>query len=258
MNKTVLITGASSGIGMELAKLFAKDRYNLVLVARRAAELLKLSDELTKKHSIICTVIPKDLSLPSAPEEIFAELNERSICIDVLVNNAGTQVYGNYQATDIEKEMGMVHVNLTALTHLTKLAIPGMVRAGRGKILNVASIASFGPGPLNAVYCATKAYVLSYSEAIAKDLEGTGITVTALCPGPTRSEFAQKANIEKTRLFRFMAMSSDRVATIGYKALMKGKRTVVAGIRNKLLVNSIRFTPRTIVLNLSKWLMSSK
>lgn len=258
MKKTALITGASSGIGWELAKLFAKDGYNLVLVARRRSQLEKLSAELVGKYSITVTVIEKDLSSPASPQEIFDELKKKSIHIDILVNNAGTQVYGEFYKADLEKELQLIQVNLVALTHLTKLAVTEMLKKGGGKILNLGSTGSFAPTPLNAIYCATKAYVLNFSEGIAKDLEGTGITVTTLCPGATRTEFARKARIEDVRLFKAMVMDAERVAQIGYHALMNGKRVVVAGLYNKLIVFSLRLTPRWLILKLGQMLMSRK
>lgn len=258
MKKTVLITGASSGLGMEMAKLFAKDSYDLVLVARRKIQLLELSSELTKNHPISVTIITKDLSQITSPDEIFEELKEKSIHIDILVNNAGTQIYGEFQKTDLQKELQLMQVNMISLTHLTKLAIAEMLKQGSGKILNIGSTGSFAPSPLNAIYCATKSYVLNFSEGISKDLEGTGISVTTLCPGATQTEFAEKANLLNTRLFNSSVMSAEKVAQIGYSALFKEKRLEVAGILNKLLVFSIRFTPRWLVLELSKILMSSK
>src|SRR5574337_717426 len=251
MKKTALITGASSGIGPEFAKLFARDGYDLVLVARRKARLEKLAEELAGKYSIRTVVIAQDLSQPAAPAAIFHELKEKGLAIDVLVNNAGTQVYGPFAATDLEKELRLIQVNLVSLTHLTKLAVAHMSKRG-GKILNVGSTGSFAPAPLNAVYCATKAYVLHFSEGIAKDLEGTGITVTTLCPGATHTEFAAKANIEHIRLFRSLVMKPEQAARTGYRALMKGKRVVIAGLPNKLLVFSLRFTPRWLVLTLGR------
>ncbi len=256
MKKTALITGASSGIGLELAKLFAQDNYDLVLVARRKANLETLAAELAAKYSVRSTIIAHDLSQPSAPDAIFGELNQKGIVVDVLVNNAGTQVYGSFAATDLEKELRLIQLNLVSLTHLTKLAVAHMYKHGRGKILNVGSTGSFAPAPLNAVYCATKAFVLHFSEGIAKDMEGTGITVTTLCPGATRTEFAIKANIEHIRLFRSLVMNPEAVAKTGYQALLKGKRVVVAGLPNKLLVFSLRFTPRWLVLILGRMLMS--
>ncbi len=258
MKKTALITGASSGIGWELAKLFAKDGYNLVLVARRKPQLEKLASELCEKYSITATVIEKDLSSPASPNEIFDELKKKSIHIDILVNNAGTQVYGEFHKTDLEEELQLLQVNLVSLTQLTKLAVTEMLKKRNGKILNLGSTGSFAPAPLNAIYCATKAYVLNFSEGIAKDLEGTGVTVTTLCPGATRTEFAKKARIENVRLFKSMVMDAESVAKIGYCALMNGKRFVVAGLYNKLMVFSLRFTPRWLILKLGQMLMSPK
>jgi short-subunit dehydrogenase len=256
MNRTVLITGASSGIGLEFAKLFASDHDNLILVARRVYKLKKLAEELSSKYSISVNIISKDLSIPSAPIEIFKELQEKSIHIDILINNAGTQVYGKFHQTDPEQELRLLQVNLIAVTQLTKQAVASMMKRGSGKILNIGSTGSFASAPLNAIYCATKSYVLHFSEGIAGDLEGTGITVTALCPGATRSEFAEKANILHTRMFRFMVMDAGRVAKVGYQALLKGKKVAVPGFYNKLLVSSIRFTPRWLVLKLGQFLMS--
>jgi short-subunit dehydrogenase len=256
MNKTVLITGASSGIGLEFAKLFAENGYNLVLVARRKHQLEILANELSKKNKIVITILAKDLSFPSAPREIFSELKSNSIQVDILINNAGTQVYGKFQNTDFEQQSQLIQTNLISLTQLTHLAVTEMQKQGCGKILNIGSTGSFAPGPLNAVYCATKAYVLSFSEAIASDLKGTGITVTALCPGATKSEFAAKANLSHARIFKSFVMTPAKVAKIGYNALFKEKRVVVAGLYNKLMVFLIRFSPRSMVLWLSRILMS--
>jgi short-subunit dehydrogenase len=256
MNRTVLITGASSGIGLELAKLFARDGYNLVLVARRKQQLEKLARDISLKNKVRVTTIIKDLSAPASPPEIFAELKTKTIHADILVNNAGTQVYGKFQSTDFEKQLQLIQINLTSLTHLTNLAITEMLKHGYGKILNVGSTGSFAPGPLNAVYCSTKAYVLSFSEAISSDLKGSGITVTALCPGATRTEFAEKANLTDARIFKTFVMEPEKVAKIGYKALMRGKRVAVAGLYNRLMIFSLRFAPRWMALWLSKILMS--
>lgn len=258
MKKTVLITGASSGIGCELAKIFAKNGYNLVLVARRKTALDRFARQYSKDNKITVTAIEKDLSLPSSPAEIFDELREKSIHIDILVNSAATQIYGEFQKLDLQGLLLLLQTNLVSLTHLTHLAVTEMLKRGQGKILNIGSTGSFGPGPLNAVYCASKAYVLSFSEGISKDLEGTGITVTALCPGATRTEFAEKAQLQNTKLFSSFVMNAEKVASIGYKALLKGKRVEVPGLYNKLLVSSLRFTPRGMVLNLGKALMSSR
>lgn len=254
--KTVLITGASSGIGVEFAKLFAKNGYNLILVARREERLVRVSEELSNKYHVNVMFIVKDLSEPSSPREIFNELREKNVHIDILVNNAGTQIFGEFQKTDIDAQVRLIQTNLISLTYLTHLAVEEMRKKGYGKILNLGSIASFGPGPLNAVYCATKAYVLSFSEAIASDLNGTGITVTTLCPGATQSEFAEKAKMTNTWLFKKMVMDAETVARIGYRALFKGKRVVISGFWNKLMILSARFTPRGLMLRISKLLVS--
>ncbi|QTL99011.1 SDR family NAD(P)-dependent oxidoreductase [Iocasia frigidifontis] len=257
MKEMVLVTGASSGIGMDFARIFAEKGYNLVLVARREEKLKSLAKELGKKYKAEVKVIPKDLSMLTSSEEIFEELRKENINIDILVNSAGTQVYGNFLETDLDKEMKMMQVNVNSLVCLTKLAVNQMKEKGKGRILNLASTGAFMPVPLNSIYCASKAFVLHFSEGIKKDLEGSGITVTTLCPGPTKSEFAKKAQMTNTRLFSRM-MDSRKVAMIGYKALMKGKRVVVPGFSNKLMAISYRFTPRSLLLSIGKYIMNKK
>lgn len=256
MKKTALITGASSGIGYELSGLFARDGYNLVLVARNKQSLEQRADELEEKFGASAKIISKDLAVPMSPDEIFAELQRESIQIDVLVNNAGFNVYGPFSETDLMKELQMIQVNLVSLTYLTKLFLPGMVKRGYGRILNIGSTGSFVPVPLNAVYCATKAYVLNFSEAIAEELEGTGVTVTALCPGATRTEFSRRAQMEDIKLFQGRVMDARTVAEIGYRALMKGRRVVIAGIDNRLQMFLTRFAPRKMVAKIVKYQMS--
>ncbi|MCX5827533.1 MAG: SDR family oxidoreductase [Deltaproteobacteria bacterium] len=255
MKKTALITGASSGIGRELARIFAAEGYNLVLIARREERLQELSRELQKTPGIKILIIAKDLSIPASPEEIFREIKDRNMHIDVLVNNAGSQVYGLFAETDWCRELNLIQTNLVSLTHLTKLFVTDMVKNGGGKILNVGSTGSFMPAPRNAIYCAAKAYVLNFSLGIAKDLEGTGITVTTLCPGATKTEFAGKANMENTLLFKMMVMDAVTVAKAGYKALIKGKEVVVPGIANKLTVLLARFLPRRVILGIGNIIM---
>jgi short-subunit dehydrogenase len=254
--EVTLITGASSGIGRELTELFAESGFDLVLVARNEAALNELASQLTARHPVSVTVVPKDLSLPQAPEEIYDTLKQASIAVDVLVNNAGTQVYGALQDTDTSEQLRLIQVNLVALTHLTMLFGREMVDRGRGRILNVASTGAFSPTPLNAIYCATKAYVLSFSEAIARDLEGTGVTVTCLCPGATETRFAKRAGIENVRLFQAFVMNAREVARAGYRGLMSSKTTVVPGVYNQILVSLVRFTPRRLVTRIGKYLMS--
>ena len=256
--ETALITGATSGIGYELSKLFAHDGYDLVLVARDRERLEKTAARLRQQKGANVTVLAGDLALPDTPDRLCAELEQKSIAIDVLVNNAGFNVYGPFTETDLQKELQMIQVNMVSLTHLTKLLLPGMVKRGRGRILNVGSTGSFVPGPLNAVYCATKAYVLSFSDAIAEELAGSGVTVTALCPGATRTEFAQRAGMERTNLFQGPLMEGATVAATGYRALMRGRRSVIAGVMNKLTIFSIKFAPRFLVAKISKKIMSSR
>lgn len=251
--RTALITGASGGIGYELAKLFAQDGYNLVLVARSEQKLLQIAQDFTSQYEIKVEIIVKDLALPSAPTEIFTKLQHAGIKVDVLVNNAGFGSYGFFHETDLASELELLQVNIVGLTHLTKLFLPEMVQQGFGKVLNVSSGAAFQPGPLMAVYFASKAYVLSFSEAIANELEGTGVSVTALCPGPTTSGFQSRAAMAESKLVRGQKiMDATTVAKIGYRGLMSNKTVVIPGIKNKLLAEAVRFTPRKLVVNISR------
>ena len=246
--KTALVTGASSGIGLELARLLAEEKRDLVLVARRAEKLERLARELSATHRVSARVIAKDLSNRTASREIAEELEREGIAVDVLVNNAGLGIYGRFWETDVERQLEVIQVNLVALTELTGRLLPGMIARGRGRILNLASTAAFQPGPYMAVYYATKAFVLSFSEALAEEASGTGVTVTALCPGPTITEFQQAAGIEDTRLFRGpLVMDARTVARIGWSAAKRGKRVVIPGLGNKLLKETVRFSPRRLV-----------
>jgi hypothetical protein len=236
---TVLITGASSGIGLELARLFAKDGYNLVLVARNRLQLECLAKELQSEHRVQTSVMVQDLADPSTPRAIADQLAHLSIEIDVLVNNAGTQVYGEFVRAGLEQQLDLIQINTTALIALTHLLLPGMIRRGRGRILNVGSTGSFAPGPLNTVYCATKAFVLSFSQAIGAELAGSGVTVTALCPGATDTAFITRHGMQGVRIFR-NAMPPDRVAQIGYRAMQRGRPLVIAGFSNQLQVLSFQ------------------
>jgi short-subunit dehydrogenase len=243
---TALITGASGGIGLELARIFAREGYDLVLVARSRERMDELAREL-KPASV--QVIARDLTLPGAAEEIQRDVPK----VDVLVNNAGYGVYGPFVKTQLAAEIGMIQLNVTVLVALTKLYLPGMVAAKYGRIMNVASTAAFQPGPLMAIYYATKAFVLSFSEAIANELRGTGVTVTALCPGPTATGFIAEAKLEKSRLFKLMKLMDARtVAEAGYRALMAGKPVVVTGLMNKVLAQSVRFSPRGLVAKIAR------
>lgn len=248
--KTALVTGASSGIGLDLARLLAADGYHVILVARSEEKLRTLAGELGN-----ASVIVADLAQSPAPEELFA----KSGPVDVLINNAGYGLVGAFVETDLKKELEMIQLNIASLTHLTKLYLRPMVERRSGRILNVASTAAFQPGPLMAVYYASKAYVLSFSEAIADELRNSGVTVTALCPGPTATGFAGAAGMESTRLFTLAApMSSAAVARFGYQAMLRGTRVAVPGMRNKLLTQSLRVTPRRMVTSIVRKLQESR
>lgn len=254
--ETALITGASSGIGLDLAELMAPD-FDLIITARSQQKLEQLGKQLEANHGNHVHVIPADLARAEAPEQLLAEIARRGLQVDVLVNNAGFGTHGTFASTKLEDELEMIQVNITALTHLTKLALPGMLERKRGRILNVASTAGFQPGPLMAVYYATKAYVISFSEAIANELKGSGVTVTCLCPGPTATEFAARAHTEKSRLSVLGQMRSRDVARVGYKAMLRGKRLVIPGFMNKVTMESVRFTPRKVVTAIAGNLNSS-
>jgi short-subunit dehydrogenase len=250
--ETALITGASSGFGAEFAKLFAHDGYNLVLVARSEGALNILADQLRAKYGVQVRVLPKDLALPAAPGEIFATLRDKTIPVDVLVNNAGFATYGPFAEIALQTEMDMLKVNMLALTHLTKLFLPGMLAQRRGKILNVASTAAFQPGPLMAAYYATKAYVLFLSEAIAEEVRGSGVTVTALCPGPARTGFQRRAQMEDSRLVSGRIMDARTVAVAGYRAMQQGRTVVIPGLRNRLFALAPRVSPRGLAARVVK------
>lgn len=250
MSKTALITGASSGIGYELAKLFARDHTNLILVARDEARLKHIAAELEASAGISVMVIPADLSRTVAPAEVYHETLRAEIFVDYLVNNAGFGVGGAFTDTDFQAELDMIQVNVTSLVYLTKIYLQHMRKRGSGGILNVASTAAFQPGPLMAIYYSTKAFVLSFTEAIANELAGTGITVTALCPGPTATDFQRRAKLEHVRLMKsglLPMMTAAEVAEIGYRGFLSGKVIVIPGMINKIGVQSVRISPRSMV-----------
>jgi uncharacterized protein len=248
---TALITGASSGIGLDLAKLMAPD-FDLIITARNQAGLEKIAQDLEAAHGNHVHVVPADLTLAEAPQQIFAEIERRGLPVDILINNAGFGSYGAFAESDPKTSLDMVEVNIAALTALTRLALPGMNARKRGRIMNVASTAGFQPGPLMAVYYATKAYVIMFSEAIANELKGSGVTVTCFCPGATATNFAERAKMEESRLFKMGAMKSRDVALIGYKGMMAGKGLVIPGVINKTLAMSVRFSPRKLVTAISR------
>ncbi|MFO7567363.1 MAG: SDR family oxidoreductase [Enhygromyxa sp.] len=243
MNKTALVTGASGGIGLELAKLFAADGHDLVLVARSEDKLRALAGEL-EGGGVRVTVLPCDLSRPEAPARLFAEIEAREIELGYLVNNAGFGSIGEFWTLERGRELEMIDLNVRALVELTHLALPGMIERGFGRVLNIGSTAGFQPGPRMATYYASKAFVLHFTEAVAHELRGTGVTATVHCPGPTITGFGETAGNGTTLLFRAGAASAEAVARDAYRAMHAGKVVRVHGLRNVLLTLSVRLSPR--------------
>ncbi|NIP84214.1 MAG: SDR family NAD(P)-dependent oxidoreductase [Planctomycetales bacterium] len=252
--ETVLITGASAGIGQSLAACFAGDQSHLILVARREEKLRQLARQLEERYGVEVTVVVKDLTVAGAAEEIRQVLDQRQMAVDVVVNNAGFGEVGTVAEISLERQLEMVQVNVTAVTHLTRLFLPGMIRRGRGGILNVGSTAAFQPGPGMAVYYASKAYVLAFTEALAEELRGTGVTATCLAPGPTYTEFGAVSGIESARLFRLGAMDAAAVARAGVRGFRRRRTIVIPGPLNQLGALSVRFVPRVVVRKIVRWL----
>jgi len=250
--KTALITGASFGIGLEFSRIFAREGYNLILVARSADRLRQLASELEKAHGTRSLILAADLTQPGAPAYVLDQTTRADIQIDVLVNNAGFGQYGFFAENDLEDCLRQIQLNVTTLTHLTRLYLPAMIERKTGGILNVASTAAFQPGPLMAVYFATKAYVLHFSEALANELHGKGVTVSCLCPGPTATEFQERANAKGVNLMKVGVMDARTVAEDGYRALIARKPVAISGLRNWLLAQSVRFAPRQLVTTIAR------
>ena len=251
--QTALMTGASSGIGAEFAKIFAREGYDLVLVSRTAERLEELKQQLENQHGIRVSALAVDLSEKNAARLVYDRVFEKSISIDVLVNNAGLGLHGPFFSEDVKREEEMMMVNMVALTQLTRLFLPPMLARNEGKILNVASIASFVPGPRMAVYFATKAYVLSFSESIADELRGTSLSVTTLCPGPTRTSFFKNTSREFFKKYDDPA----RVAECGYQSLIRGERIAVPDKKYEFLFFVARFLPRWVIVRIVARMMSS-
>ncbi|MGD1867128.1 MAG: SDR family NAD(P)-dependent oxidoreductase [Phormidesmis sp.] len=260
MTQTALITGASSGIGLAFAQVLAREGYNLILVARSEDKLNNLKQELTSKHGINAVVFSHDLTKTEAVQQLFEQIEQQNLTVDALINNAGYGDYGEFADSDWEKLQGMILLNVLALTHLSRLFLPGMIARSKGQILNVASTAAFQPGPMMGVYFATKAYVLSLSEAIAAETQDAGIQVTALCPGPTQSNFGQVAGMDKIpgmgNITNDKFPTAYEVAEYGYQCLQKGKVVAVHGTLNKILTTTPRFMPRKLLRNGIKKFMS--
>jgi short-subunit dehydrogenase len=253
MENTALITGASNGIGLELAKIFASKGSNLVLVARSKSKLDDLKSELESKYKVNVLVIAKDLSAANSAQEVYEETTQKGIRIEYLINNAGFGDFGMFAETDWNKELQMINLNITTLTQFTKLYLQDMLKRRSGRIMNVASTAAFQSGPTMAIYCATKAYVLSFSEAISNEVSDKGVTVTALCPGATESGFQAAAAMDESELFKGKKLpTSKEVAEYGYQSMMKGKTVAIHGMMNYIMANSVRFTPRALVLKITR------
>lgn len=247
--KTALITGASAGLGSHFARFFAADGHDTVLVARRRDRLEELASAL-RAGGTRATVIAEDLADPAAPKRIVEELTKQGIEVEFLVNNAGFGTSGAFAELDLGRELDMVQVNITALVELTGLLVPGMVERGSGRILNIGSTAGFQPGPGMAIYYASKAFVNHFTEALAHELDGTGVSATVSCPGATATEFGEVAGNGASILFRLGAADSESVARQAYDAMMAGKPMLIHGITNKLAVQSLRGSPRAVVRSL--------
>jgi len=252
--ETVLITGASAGLGVEFAKLFAADGSNLVLVARRLDRLDDLARELQKRYGIAVRIEARDLGQAGAAQDLFNELERDKVQVDILVNNAGFGARGPFVELPVDRQMQMVRVNIAALTHLTRLFLPGMLERGKGGILNVASTAGFQAGPGMSVYYASKAYVLHFTEGLAEEVRGIPIRVTCLAPGPTATEFAAEADLQRSRLFSFGVMDAATVARAGYRGFRRGRVLVIPGLKNRLVAFSVRLAPRSFARAIAKWL----
>ena len=254
---TALVTGASTGIGLELAKVLAANGHPLVIVARSAGRLKELVAEIHRDYGVPVSGYAKDLAEPGAANELWAELSKSNVTVEVLVNNAGVGLYGEFHEESPEAVQRMQMVNVLALTALTRFALPGMLERKCGRILNLASVVSYQPGgPRMAVYYATKAYVLSLSKGLARELKGSGVSVTALCPGPTRTAFEQSSGAGETILYKYRFFPSAKaVATAGYRGMVRGRRVVVPGLMTKILAFAGELPPRMIALEVNEWLL---
>lgn len=252
--EVALITGASMGIGKELAKIFAADGRDVVLVARSEDKLRSLGQELESAHGITAHVVPADLIDPSAPASIFAALESKGLELDYLVNNAGFGAHGAFATLPLQTQMDMLKVNVDALVALTHIGLQGMLARKRGRILNIASTAAFQPGPDMTMYYATKAFVVMFSEGVAEEVKDAGVTVTAHCPGATATNFGETARNATSLYFRLGAAPADKVAMHAYRSMMKGKVVAIEGLMNWFGAFSVRFSPRALVRKVTRWM----
>ncbi len=247
-NSYAIVTGASGGIGFELSKLLAKDHSNLILVARNIEKLNEIKAKLENEFSVSVFTIKKDLSVSGVSKELFDEIKSMNVKVSILINNAGFGDFESFAESKIDKQLRMMQLNIITLTELTRLFLPELINQKEGKILNLASIASFMPGPMMSVYYASKAYVLSFTESISNELRGSGVTVTALCPGPTKTKFFDTAEVDNPKFVKLLKTAEpSSVARYGYHAMNKGKVIAIPGIVNKIIIFSVRFTPRKLI-----------
>jgi short-subunit dehydrogenase len=246
VKQTACVTGASSGIGLQLAKVFAEHGHPVVLLARSTEKLEQLAQELRSRSNVRADVIATDLRQPSAPAHIAEELRRRNLTVDILVNNAGFGLRGPYAELDLQQQLDMIQVNITAMAHLTRLLLPGMIQRNAGGVMNVASTAAFQAGPHMAIYYATKAFVLSFTEALHEEVAGTNLRVTCLCPGPTHTGFAATARMEGVKLFKSGAQSAELVARVGYAAIQRNRAIAISGFKNQIGAFATRLTSRAV------------
>lgn len=249
--KTALITGASTGLGADFAQILAERKYNLILVARNEGRMTEIANQLTKKHNITCHVIRADLAKHGSATKLFEDVKARNLTVDILINNAGYGLWGAFGSSNFHEMSGMMHLNMNTLTELTRLFLPDMTAQKSGKILNVASTAAFQPGPWMAVYYATKAYVLSFSEALAVELKNTGVSVTTLCPGPTKTEFFDRAKMGNSRMKNMLFANSMACAQTGIDAMFQDRAVVIDGVMNWTLTLTARLLPRAAMRRLA-------
>jgi uncharacterized protein len=255
--QTALITGASAGIGVDLAECFARNGYDLILTARGEPALRSVAERLASTYSVQATPIAQDLGQIGGGAKLAETIRERGLRVDVLVNNAGYGFAGAFSESNIDTELGMIDLNDRALVELTHIYWPSMLANRSGGVLNVASTAAFQPGPLMATYYASKAFVLSFSEALWEEARGTGVRVSCLCPGPTTSKFRERAGTDKKKLSRATtAMSSASVAELGYRAWKDNKRVEITGLRNRFMAAAVPFLPRSAILGIVRTLQS--
>jgi len=255
---TALVTGASAGIGRELAREFAAGGHDLVVVARREERLRELADELADAHGTATAVIAMDLAEPRSAAALQEAVADRGVAVDALVNNVGVGTYGPFHESDVEAELTQLRLNVELPVHLTRLYLPEMVERGAGTVLNVASLAAFQPGPRMAGYYASKAYLLSFSEALSTELRGTDVSVTALCPGPVPTEFQERADMADSRVGSTFSHTAAEIAAAGYRGAMAGDPVVVPGLPMKLLYLGSRLSPRFLKRRSAAWINADR